>query len=157
MLTGDVTLSLELSYVDKEGRGAKTTVKLPFSTSYDMAISKGNAIASAIAPLTQAALVSIVVRYVYREDSPIAPHILSDVGYYLVLYYSNGVDTEPFYIPAPVDEHLETTGSFAGIRFDLGNPAVALLADALTNALTAIVGPDASPWNRALVCGGRTR
>src|SRR5689334_549667 len=150
------TAAAELTYADSGGRTAKVTTRLPFTTPFDTAYSRALAIASAIAPLTLAKLSSIVIRYVWQEEAPVAPDALSNVGYYLCLYYSNDVDTEPIFIPSPNPAVLETTGSFAGIRLDLANPAVVSLADALTTALRDTLTPDGVAFERHLVVGGRT-
>jgi hypothetical protein len=156
MLTPLSTVAVELMYKDNDGGQAKVTIRLPFGASRDTALAAGQTIAGAISALSDALLVSITARYNLEDTSPDAPGILSNVGYYLCLYYSNDLDTEPVFVPSPNPAVLETTGSFAGIRLDLSNPAVVALADALTDALAETLGPDASPWNRWLERGGRT-
>lgn len=157
MMVPTGTLAMEFTFIDRDGGSARLTMRLPFSTTYEQA----NSIASLFIPhltsLSDAALVRYQFRWNYREDSPDAPGIQSNVGYYLCLYYSNDVDTEPVFIPSPNPAFLEAAGSFAGIRLDMANPSVVALADALTTALASTVGPDASPWSRWLVVGGATR
>lgn len=150
------TAKCELVYVDKDARKGQVTLHLPFSTPYDAAFSKAYTIAAAIDTISNAKLLSITIRYDHREENPVAPSVLSDVGYYLCLYYSNDVDYEPIFIPSPNPDVLETTGSFTGIRLDLSNPSVVALADALTTALAGTLAPDGLAWNRWLERGGRT-
>lgn len=151
-----ITAKCELVYVDKDARKGQVTIHLPFATPHDTAFSKAYTIAAAIDSISNAQLLSITIRYDHKEEAPLAPDILSNVGYYLCCYYSNDVDTEPIFIPSPHPDVLETTGDFAGIRLDLSNPSVVSLADALTTALATTLGPDGVVWNRWLVGGGRT-
>lgn len=156
MLAPELTAVGEMVWRDRGGNSAKLTVRFPFSIGRDTAFSSLTAIANAAQAISDAAIERITLRYNYHEDGPIAPGILSDVGYYLCLYYSNDVDTEPVFVPSPRTSILETSGSFAGIRLDMANPEVVSLTDALTSALGGILAPDGLPWNRWLGGGGRT-
>lgn len=147
----------ETLWGDRDGGKAKLTLAFPFSLSLANVFSSTNAVATAIQAISNAVLISITVRYRWYEDAPSTAGAGADLGLYLGLYYSNGVDIEPIYIPAPDTSLLEQSGSFAGIRLDLGDPAVVSLADALTAALANTVGPDDEPWERELLVGGLVR
>lgn len=146
----------ETLWADRGGRQAKTTLRLPFALSFAEAYSAASTLTSLMAAISDAVPISITLRWQYREDNPDEPGVLSNVGRYLCLYYSNDVDIEPIFVPSPNPTYLETTGNFAGIRLDLSSPEVVALANALSEALAGILAPDDVPWNRWLVGGGRT-
>jgi hypothetical protein len=156
MFVHPATCVAEFTFRDNGKGSARLQLRFPFSTSYDTMNSIASLFASRLSAISDALLVGYRFRWNWKEDAPDAPGILSNVGYYLCLYYSNGVDYEPVFIPSPNQEYLETTGSFAGIRLDLSNPAVVSLADALTTALLGTVDPNGGEWGRVLVVGGRT-
>ena len=156
MFVHPATVVAEFTFKDRGKGSAKLTMRFPFSLSFDTLNSIATLFVSRLSAISDGLIVAYRFRWNWKEDSPDAPGILSDVGYYLCLYYSNDVDTEPIFIPSPNQAYLETEGSFAGIRLDLSNPAVVALADALTAALSLTVDPDGREWGRVLVVGGRT-
>lgn len=157
MFAPETTAVGEIVWGDRDGDTAKFTVRFPFSISRDNAFSSLQSIASAIQGISNAVPVRITVRYGYHEDSPDVPSLLSNVGRYLCLYYSNGVDTEPIFVPSGDESLLETSGRFAGIRLDLADPSVVSVALALSTALLATSDQTGAGWDRVLVVGGITR
>lgn len=157
MFQRHATVAMEFEFVDRDERGSRLTLRLPFSTPEATLHSIANLFVSRLRAISDAVLYRYHFRWRIDDDAPPTPGPQSDVGCYMVLYYSNGADIEPIFIPSPNPDVLEQSGDFAGIRLDLGNPAVAFLADALTAALLQTLGPDAELWERQLLVGGRTR
>lgn len=156
MFVHPATCVAEFTFKDRGGGSAKLTLRFPFSLSFDTLNSIAGVFVSRLTAISDGIITRYQFRWNWKEDSPDVPGVLSNVGYYLCLYYSNDVDTEPVFIPSPNPSYLETAGNFAGIRFDLSNPSVVALADALTEALSGTVGPDGGEWGRVLVVGGRS-
>lgn len=133
------------------------TIRFPLSMGVDLHYPAALNIIQAAAALSDAALQSVTLRYEARDTNHPPPATDSNVGFYLALYYSNETDTIAIWLPSPDNSLLETSGDFAGIRLDMGNPLVVAATDALTIALGATVSADMEVFGRSFVVGGRTR
>lgn len=147
----------EMLWRDKDGGSAKLTIRFPFLISLAQAYSSLSTIAAAAQAISDATIVKLTVRYHLFEYPFPTPGEASNIGRYLALYYSNEADTIPIWVPSPRESLLETSGHFAGIRLDLGNPEVASLADAFTNAISGASTEVDTLWGRILRAGGVTR
>lgn len=147
----------EVLWGDKDGGTAKLTVRFPFSLSLAAASTSLQAVANAAQAISDATIIKLTLRWQYYESDPPTASVESNVARYLCLYYSNGVDTEPVFIPSGDESLLEASGRFAGIRLDLADSSVVSLADALTAALMGTLDPSGAGWDRVLVVGGITR
>lgn len=134
MLTPDTTAVVQLDYKDNE-REARVTLRFPFSTPVDMLFAAASVIASAIAPISNAVLFRISVRYGLADLSAPAAALDSDAHRYVALFYRNGNEDTTIWIPSPDLGYFETAGAYAGVRVDYSRAEVKALVDALTVAL----------------------
>lgn len=151
------SLAVEFTFRDRDAGEARLTIRFPFNTPLGTLNSAALLLASRLSAISDAALVRYNFRWKVDNDAPSSPGLQSNVGRYLVLYYSNGIDIDYIAIPSGDESLLETSGDFAGIRLDLGRPEVVLLADAVTEALLPTLGPYAEFWGRWLIVGGIAR
>lgn len=154
MLTLSPLAEVELKYMDFGGRVARTRLRYPSSVPASALLSQGNAIASAIAPVTTAVCLGIKVTYKLVDQEAEAAEDGTDAATSLALFYRNGEDCNAFYIPSPLPWLWETTGSLAGIRLDMGNPAVASVVELVNLALASGAAPVPLPLGLGFVGGG---
>ena len=140
MLTADTTAIVELYYKDNE-REARVTLRFPFGLSASSIIAASEAIQSAIADISDALLVRREIRYRwYDREAPEASGTAPSQSY-LALFYRKEGEYDAVFLPAPKAELWETSGPYAGIALDTGNPAVLALVDSFNLALAAAAGP----------------
>jgi len=125
---------VQLDYKDNE-REARVTYRFPFSTPVATLFSDALYYHSMIAPLSNAVLFRINIRYGMSDRNHAPPASDSDVRRYLALFYRNGDESTAFWIPSPNMGYFETAGPYAGIRLDTSRPEVAALVEAFTVAL----------------------
>ena len=155
MLELDPLCEVKLLYGDRKGGVAQMRLRYPASISPAEAFLRGMQIHSVVAPLTSAVLLGVRIVYRITESAPGSASEAVPAASNLALFYRNGEEWNAIYVPAPTEELWETDGPFAGIRLDLGNPAVVSLLESLNLALAETGGEYFVSMGGTFVNGGR--
>lgn len=148
------TCKVELTYQDREGNKANVMFHLPFSTPPAIAAAAANAMISLLSGISDAVCVRFALRWNVTIDAPPIPALTSNVKRKAALFYTNEVEYEAIWIPSPKTEYTEQEGSLVLVRFDVGNPQVAGVLQAITAALSVTVTPENTPFPPLFVAGG---
>lgn len=141
-----------ITFRDRDGNSAKMTCYCAFAVPITVAMSAGMTIADAASALSDGALERVEVAYRWTIDDPATPAESSDIERKLLMLVVNDAEEiNGVIIPSPRDL-WESTGSYTGIRLDLGAPA-ALGFVAMLEALDLRTG-DNRELGTVLIAGG---
>lgn len=154
MLALSPLADVELKWIDRSGRVARTRVRCPSSVPPSALLSYGNTLASAMQDASSAVVVGVKVAYKLTDAEPPDAAEGPDAATALALFYRNGEDYNAFYIPAPLPWLWETTGPLAGIRLNMADPAVASVVELVNLALERGASPLPLPLGLGFIGGG---
>lgn len=139
--------TVELIWRDESGTQSATVFNVPISYTAEQAFGAASAVLGACSALTNAALVSVRVRYKFGVDERLPASGSTPITETGVFFFSTGTGTTDtgIVIHAIKQEILVADGKLAGVGIDLTNPSVVDFGDA------AISLPASNPFGDVIV------